>query len=742
MNNTTRSVWRPVRFALLVAGMFGTGSLMAATASVTLSTAQSPPTAAVAEKPRLAIRAIAATPAVTAQAKVDGTDNALMQIEQGADVQLLSAIEATRRFEIVARADLPSIIKEQDLTQSGNVNVLDPQAARAFQLAGARYVATLTISNYQEVVERTELLNQFGTSKAERRTINLQAVLKIFDSTTGSLFRSTQVTLSESAVNEIMPGIEQKGVKTNVVLGAVAKKLASDVANAIADSLAPARVIGYTLGQITFNRSAESGVSAGQIYEVFVPGSAMIDPDTGEQLGAEEVHVGWARVTDAGARFSTAQAIEDRGIDRGAMLRLRTQGLPAGVDPNAKATGSSASAPGAASTSASPSAPASAPAANAPTTNPPATNAPATTDPAAIAPAASAPIRMAIFVKQRPVSVAPEKVSVFEDLVSADSTGPGVQIIRREDLVNAVNRIAPAGPNAGTDLLGSEAVDRILSNQTSAVQLAAQMKADVILTASITALQRFKRHLDDPTTGTHTDVDQWTLVTTYGLIDGVTGASLAAGTVQSDYAKRDTPELKVEVDAIDVLLRDAASRIGAAVRATVADTRTRLAAAPAADVMVKFTAVLADLSIPDVRTNEAGEYVVGANNYNLQPMNVLVKVDGVAMGAAPGAFPLRPGLHRARFERPGLEPMEMMVNAREGLEISVPLQFTPEGRANWQRDAVFFNDLKNGAVMRDAELIKVRAVADFLRQSNIRLDTTNVQNLNLGGQSIWWQLLQ
>jgi curli biogenesis system outer membrane secretion channel CsgG len=742
MNNMIRSFWRPVRFALLVAGMVGTGPLMAATASVALSTAQSPPTAAVAEKPRLAIRAIAATPAVTAQAKVDGTDNALMQIEQGADVQLLSAIEATRRFEIVARADLPSIIKEQDLTQSGNVNVLDPQAARAFQLAGARYVATLTISNYQEVVERTDLLNQFGTSKAERRTINLQAVLKIFDSTTGSLFRSTQVTLSESAVNEIMPGVEQKGVKTNVVLGAVAKKLASDVANAIADSLAPARVIGYTIGQITFNRSAESGVSTGQIYEVFVPGSAMIDPDTGEQLGAEEVHVGWARVTDAGARFSTAQAIEDRGIDRGAMLRLRTQGLPAGVDPNAKATGSSASAPGAASTSASPSTPASVPATNASTTNPAATSAPATMDPAAIAPAASAPIRMAIFVKQRPVSVAPEKVSVFEDLVSADSTGPGVQIIRREDLVNAVNRLAPAGPNAGTDLLGSEAVDRILSNQTSAVQLAAQMQADVILTASITALQRFKRRLDDPSTGTHTDVDQWTLVTTYGLIDGVTGASLAAGTVQSDYAKRDTPELKVEVDAIDVLLRDAASRIGAAVRATVADTRTRLAATPAADVMVKFTAVLADLSIPDVRTNEAGEYVVGANNYNLQPMNVLVKVDGVAMGAAPGAFPLRPGLHRARFERPGLEPVEMMVNAREGLEISVPLQFTPEGRANWQRDAVFFNDLKNGAVMRDAELIKVRAVADFLRQSNIRLDTTNVQNLNLGGQSIWWQLLQ
>ena len=46
-------------------------------------------------------------------------------------------------------------------------------------------------------------------------------MLKIFDSTTGSLFRSTQVTLTESAVNEILPGVEQKGVKTNVVLGVV-----------------------------------------------------------------------------------------------------------------------------------------------------------------------------------------------------------------------------------------------------------------------------------------------------------------------------------------------------------------------------------------------------------------------------------------------------------------------------------------------------------------------------------------
>jgi hypothetical protein len=519
-------------------------------------------------------------------------------------------------------------------------------------------------------------------------------------------------------------------VKTNVVLGTVAEKLATQATAAIVDSLAPARVIGYTMGQVTFNRSATNGVAAGQIYELFAPGSAMVDPDTGEQLGAEEVHVGWARVTDAGTRFSTAQAIEDRGIDRGSMLRLRPQGLPAGIDPNARANGSAAPA-GAAP------APLMAPGSAAGT--PGAGSAPGSAG--AAAPAASGPLRMAIFVKQRPESVPAEKVSVFEDLVSADSTGPGVEIIRREDLVNAVRRIAPAGPNVGTDAPIDQSYDRILSNQSSAVQLAAQMRADLLLTVSVTALERAKRALADPSTGVATEVEQWTLVTTYGLIDGVTGGSLATGTVRSDFAKRDTKELKVELDVIDPLLEDAARRIGSAVRASVEDVRTRTAAAPT-EVQVRFRAVLADLSIPDVRTGADGQYVVGANNYDLQPMNVLVTIDGVAAGACPGSFPMRPGLHRARFERPGLEPVEMMVNAREGLEISVPLQLSQQGRENWRRDAAFFNELKNGAVMRDAELIKVRAIADFLRQSQIRLDTSKVQNLNLGGQSLWWQLLQ
>jgi hypothetical protein len=570
-----------------------------------------PPAAPVAAKPRLAVREVSATRGVVAQAKSRGFDNALDQVLEATDAQLLDAFDGEGAFELVARGDLGTVIKEQDLSLSGNVNAMDPQAARAYQLAGARFVATVTVTNFQEIVERTVLPGQFGNANAERRTIDVQAVVKVYDTTTAALLKSTNVTVSEFATNEILAGVEQSGSKTNVVLGTAARALAEQAA---------------------------------------------------------------ARISAAAPAASPSLATP----------------APAG-------TGMSGSLP-------------------------------------------TRPMRLAIFVKQRPSQVPPEKVTVFEDLVAASATAPNIEIIRREDLVNAVNRLAPTGPNAGTGLPGSEAVDRILSDQSSAVQLATLMKADALLTVSISALQNAVRTLEDPATRTMTKVEQWTLMTTYGVIDGVTGASLGSGTVQSDFANRDSAGLQVKVDFIDPLLRDAAARIGPAAGAAVARAAERTAAAPAL-VKVAFDALLSDLSVPDVRKDEKGEYVVGANQYPLRPMSVQVIVDGITVGQTPGAYELRPGMHRVRFERPALEPVERVIDAREGLVVTAPMQFTPEGRANWQRDAAFFNDLKNGAVARDVDLIRIRAIADFLRQSDIRLDTTNVQNLNLGGESIWWQLL-
>ena len=724
-----------IRSLALRVGALSAAALAVAVTAAAGTLAYGQAEAAGAGKPRLAIREIAASKSVQTQAGSEGALNVLNQIVEGADPQLMTAIDGTRRFELVARADLPSVIKEQNLAESGNVNTLDPQAAKALQLAGAAYLATVTIDNFQDVTERTVLPGQFGDSQAERRTIQIQGVVKIFNSTTGTLYRSTAVKLNESAVDEVLAGVQQQGRKTNALIGKVTSLFAAAAANAITESLAPAKVIGYTMGQITFNRSGDSGVKSGQIWEVLAPGEQMVDPETGEALGSEEIRVGWARVMNAGPRFSTAQAIEDFGIDRGSIMRLRPEGLPAGVDPNGKASGSAS--PGAVGNPARPAGASSAPAAGAGSVSAAPAAGSATSAPAP----ASVPMKVAIFVKQRPGCIPEDKVSVLEDDLTAAVTSGRFEVIRREDVVNAVNRLAPAGPNAGTGTPESERADRLLSSQTSAVNLAANMGANYLLTASITTFDKTTRAFADPSVKVETVVTEWTLDVTYSILDGTTGGSLVSGSALSRVAVRQTPELAVEIDALNRCLRESAGKIGVALNEVAARGGIREATASPADTKVQITAVLADLSVPEAVKGPDGQYTVTANQYRLEPMNVSVMVDGMVIGQTPGTYDIRPGLHRIRLERPGLEPVERMINVKPGLAISIPMQLSPEGRANWERNARFFSELQNGAVLREAELIRVNAMAEFLKQSSIRIDTSNVQNLNVGGQSLWWQLL-
>jgi len=722
--------------ALLSSGAL---SLIAAWAILSGPASASVQDAAASGKPRIAVRDVSVTGAVLTQATADGQLNVLEQIVQSTDPQLINALSAGGRFDVVARADLPAVLREQSLAASGNVDTLDPQTAKQLQLAGARYLATVSIENFQDVVERTVLKGQFGDSNAERRTIQLQGSVRIFDTSSGVLLRATSVALNEAALDEILGGVEQTGRKTNALIGKVTALFATTASRAISEGLMPARVVGYTMGQITFNRTKDSGVETGQIWEVLAPGADMVDPETGKSLGSEEVHIGWARVTDAGSRFSTAQAIEDLGIDRGSIMRARPQGLPAGIDPNGRATGSASGGGGATSPAA-------------PTGRTPQ---PVGTDsqPVRVTPtgpgvgaagggtATAAPRKIAIFVKQRPLCVPEDKVSVFEDDIAAALPTSQFELIRREDVMNAVNRFAASGPNAGTAPPESQLFDRLQSDRASATALAALMGADYLLTAAITTYDKTERAFDDPTIKTKTLIREWNLRATYQILDGSNGGSIAAGTVPARLAVRDTPEVATTLDTINPLLMDAASQIGAALSAAVASNSVRQANEGAAEVDVQVNAVLADLSVPDAVRGADGDYTIVPSLYKLEPMNVSVMVDGIVVGQTPGTIRVRPGLHRLRLERPGLEPVERMVNVKAGLALSIPMQFSPEGRANWERSAVFFNDLKNGAVLREAEIIKVKAVAEFLKNSNIRLDTGNVQNLNLGGQSIWWQLL-
>jgi len=267
----------------------------------------------------LTVSAIKPLPSLESAMAASGKANSLARVVQAYDSQLIDRINATRKFEVVGRSDLKDILREQELAASGNVAVDDPNAANAGELAGAKYLLVATIDDFEDTTERIVLtnLNRSGL----KRKIRLSTTAKIYDSTTGRLIESTNVRLEakDDRMDDI--GINRDSELTDVLLLDVTRKASENIATQLADIVFPIRVLTKRNNQISINRGDGAGVEPGQVFDVYVQGELLVDPDTNEVLGREEVRVGKARIISVQPKFSTAEIIEDFGVDRGAVLR-------------------------------------------------------------------------------------------------------------------------------------------------------------------------------------------------------------------------------------------------------------------------------------------------------------------------------------------------------------------------------------------------------------------------------------
>ncbi|MSR18737.1 MAG: PEGA domain-containing protein [Phycisphaerales bacterium] len=657
--------------------------------------------------------------------------------------QFTPAVEATHKFRVVARTELGTLSKEWDLVdQAGAVDKLSPQIAKPFSLSGVKFVAGVTIDNFQDVTQRATVEGQFGNSAAERRTITLGGVLKVFESTSGDLLHSTAMKVSLSATDEVLAGAVQEGRATNSLIGDVTSQFVASATSRLVEALYPARVLAYTLGQITFNRGSASGAAVGQIWEVFAEGSELVDPDSGASLGREELHMGWMRVISVGASTSRGEAIEDVGIDNGLVLRPVAGGLPAWIDASARPRGNGTprSAASGSANAAAPSPTVSAAPAASPTQSTPSLAAPS----AASARAQDRPLRLAIFIKDRADNVPDERVMALEDQLATFFTARDFQVLRREDVMNAVAAFAVAGANSGTGLGGAPDADQLLSDRTSALRLAENLSADGLLMAAVDSYDTQTFDYKSADSGLETRSTEFTLRVTWQVLDGATGASISAGSAAPSKRVRINQQGELPYQPLNELLEVAARQMGAAAQTALRGDIERPIAASAGSVPVQLGVFLTDLYLPDVVRTADGDWKVTTGKVGIGPMNVTIELDGLAVGTAPSTLGFSPGLHRLRLTRSGLEPVEQMINVRPGLALNIPMKMTPEGYAMWKEQTKFLQDLKQDEVMQEIELERAKAIADFIKRSNlnINIDTSQVKALGVGGHGFWGGLIE
>jgi hypothetical protein len=254
----------------------------------------------------LGVGPIKTSKALLEKADLDGKVTELERATQALDSQLTSALTGTRKFKVTARGDLDLVTEEQVL--SGGA------------VAGLDWILIPTVDDFQDVVS-TATFAAIGKTVA-RRTVRLSVVLKLYDTQNGVLLEAPSVLVNRTTVNENAAFAQTDGDETESLLLEVTKQAAAQGTRKILDATFPAKVLLVSGSAITFNRGSGTGVEKDQVWKIHSVGQALVDPDTGEELGKAAQYVGKIRITTVETKFAVGEVIENLGIQKGSVLRM------------------------------------------------------------------------------------------------------------------------------------------------------------------------------------------------------------------------------------------------------------------------------------------------------------------------------------------------------------------------------------------------------------------------------------
>lgn len=260
-------------------------------------------------KKKIAITKIAATDSVKTRMSSQGAGLSLSSVLEALDSQVYDRVLNTKRFEVLERSDADALAKEAGATGT------------AFQFNQVDYLLTIRVDGFNDRMETRRLAALGKTVTA--RVIELSAVAKVTEVATQRAIASTNFQVSRRQADQLSGNTTEKvGESSDILLTDITREMAQKIAGRVADAVFPARILAKRDKVVTINRNDTTGIKVGQVWEVFVLGEDLVDPDTGEKT-REEVFVGTVKVSRVTPQNSQAEIVEDTGIDKLAIVRLK-----------------------------------------------------------------------------------------------------------------------------------------------------------------------------------------------------------------------------------------------------------------------------------------------------------------------------------------------------------------------------------------------------------------------------------
>jgi curli biogenesis system outer membrane secretion channel CsgG len=257
------------------------------------------------------------------------------EFARGLTEMLTSTLVKSSRVIVLDRAAMPHLDAEQALTTAGRTT--KESGAQQGALLGAQALITGDITGF--TFNRSNigaaLHNLIKGVNANTVMVSAEVTidLRLVDATTGEVIASSKGTGKAAQVGvaaDLTRGDQSFGSDAQITTplgqasrGAIEKATAS-LLNAMPKIRWSARVVDVRDGIVYVNATSADGMRPGLELDVFEMQPPLIDPATGQSLGAPERIVGRVVMENVFEKFSTARAVSGGAIARGNVLRLRS----------------------------------------------------------------------------------------------------------------------------------------------------------------------------------------------------------------------------------------------------------------------------------------------------------------------------------------------------------------------------------------------------------------------------------
>lgn len=238
---------------------------------------------------------------------------------EGMAEQLISALAKTNQFTVLERQNLDDVLKEQDMAASGRMTSAGT-GAQMGKLYKSQILIRGAITEFAETGGNDSGIAykgfKLGGSAGQAR---VTVDLRIYDTTTGEVLASKTANGYAEAKKSMISyassdfAIGTKNFK-NTPLGTATRLAIEQATSFIIREMEQVewkgKVVTVKDGFVFVNAGRKSAIKVGDKLTVYSVGEALIDPDTGMNLGAEESKSAVIEIVKAEEKFSKGRIME------------------------------------------------------------------------------------------------------------------------------------------------------------------------------------------------------------------------------------------------------------------------------------------------------------------------------------------------------------------------------------------------------------------------------------------------